>query len=324
MSYQKGSRLKANRASYVFANPATHNGNGEGPPKNGSGPRKRPSSNASSTQRAYTSNGNGQAQSGNGDNSNGQHGTEQRYAKGEFFTGPKAALLNTDLDDLAFRILCLALARGSHWQIHPWQLERQFGRRGRDVVRRALRQLETAGYARLLAVSQGRGRISSGWQIRRSPDAAWPVGNYRRPEHQAAVNSGPKCIIISKKDHKGFSQGSGASGVSQSSGVKTNQRKHGVSKATNHSFSDVPDFPFPESEEEMYQTLDDYSDLLESYDAFADMNRDGDFFNDFSSRGWRYPSGRRVRNWMVAYIRRRWHVLEQMRLAWAGRNGEVA
>jgi hypothetical protein len=62
----------------------------------------------------------------------------------------------------------------------------------------------------------------------------------------------------------------------------------------------------------MYKTLDRYSDLLDRYGVHADPDRDGNFFKDFSSRGWCYPSGRFVPNWLVAYIRRLRHVMGGM------------
>jgi hypothetical protein len=69
----------------------------------------------------------------------------------------------------------------------------------------------------------------------------------------------------------------------------------------------------------MYDTLDQYPDVLERYDVDADPDYDGGFFRDFTSHGWRYPSGRRVRNWIVAYIQRRRHVKDGCERRWRRR-----
>ena len=112
-----------------------------------------------------------------------------------------------------------------------------------------------------------------------------------------AISAGKKNDQVVKNDQSGVS----------SSSANAYEEKRGVANAdanaTNH-FSDVPRLPFPKSARAMYKTLDRYSDLLDRYDTFADPDRDGKFFKDFSSRDWCYPSGRLVDNWLVAYIRR--------------------
>jgi len=102
-----------------------------------------------------------------------------------------------------------------------------------------------------------------------------------------------------------------------SSSANAYEEKRGVAnagaKATNHAlFPDVPRLPFPKSARAMYKTLDRYSDVLDRYDVNADPDRDGNFFKDFSSRDWCYPSGRVVDNWLVAYIKRRQYITERI------------
>lgn len=119
-----------------------------------------------------------QAQSGNGqqtNGSNGQHDSDQdqRYGKGEFFLGPKLALLDTQLGALAFRVLCYGLSKGNQWRFRSWQVKQQFGC-GKVQLQTAMRELREAGYARLLKTGGGyRKACGQFWEIRKSASQPW-------------------------------------------------------------------------------------------------------------------------------------------------------
>jgi hypothetical protein len=107
----------------------------------------------------------GQVQARNG--SNGQHESD-RYAKGEFFVAPKAALFNPAIGDLAFRVLCYALAKGRDW-VAVWKLKEEFGV-GPRAMNTAMKQLEAVGHARLEYQRGHRGTIvGSRYRIFRRP-----------------------------------------------------------------------------------------------------------------------------------------------------------
>jgi hypothetical protein len=59
----------------------------------------------------------------------------------------------------------------------------------------------------------------------------------------------------------------------------------------------------------MYDTLERYSGVLARHGVEDDPDHDGRFFDDFSANDWYYPSGRRVTNWIVAYILRMKHTM---------------
>jgi hypothetical protein len=233
--------------------------------------------------------------------SNGQHvkhaaNGQHRYAEGEFFIAPKAALTDNRLGALAFRVLCYVLSKGSAYQVHPRRLQKQLSA-GRDAIRHALRQLEAVGCAQLVRVSLGKGRISSRWQF--TGDGFSGVGK-----------SGGKRRNLFKKDRVGVS--------SSVDSYESPSKETGGTDAPSLGFEDVPKLPFPENEESMYATLEHYSHVLDRYDVDVSPDYDGDFFRDFTSRGWRYPSGRRVPKgkWMVAYILRRQKIDEKMQETW--------
>lgn len=66
--------------------------------------------------------------------------------------------------------------------------------------------------------------------------------------------------------------------------------------------------PLPESENEMYETLDAHQKILDEFGVWPDPDRDGDFFNDFANRGWLMPNGEPVHNWLALYIARQLHI----------------
>jgi hypothetical protein len=212
-------------------------------------------------------------------------------------------------------VYLLSLPEG--WQVRPRWLREELGLTKYEQ-QKLLNELKQYGYAHLTQERSADDRRAIGkyWLICEFPNQSWlDKANSLTARISDSQKIEPyKNDPSSKNDTKGFSQGSGASGVPRDSGVKTRQRKQGVTKAT-RPFSDVPRLPFPESEEAMYATLEEHADLLDRYDVDIDPDRDGDFFNDFSSRDWRYPSGRRVRHWLAAYILRRRHIMEAMGMA---------
>src|SRR5262245_9756938 len=131
--------LKAKQAAQDFATTQTSNGKREGPPGNGRGRSAKPAK-SRSTDQAASSSAEGQAQSRDGQHDN------KRYAKGEFFVAPRAALVNPAIGDLAFRVLCYALAKGRDW-VCVWYLRNEFGV-GEQAMRTAMGQLVRAGHAR--------------------------------------------------------------------------------------------------------------------------------------------------------------------------------
>jgi hypothetical protein len=93
----------------------------------------------------------------------------ERYAKGEFFIAPKAALPDKRLSDLAFRVLCYALSKGGGWRLCVWQLRQVFGK-GKQAMTNVMKQIEAAGYARLEFRRGRHGRIiGKQWHIIRKP-----------------------------------------------------------------------------------------------------------------------------------------------------------
>jgi hypothetical protein len=69
---------------------------------------------------------------------------------------------------------------------------------------------------------------------------------------------------------------------------------HKSSEST-HSF--VPKIPYPETEEEMYETL-------EAMGIDPNPDYDGGFFDDMQSRDWTLPDGRPVYDWPATYVAR--------------------
>jgi hypothetical protein len=301
MTGKNGSGVQANGAQSQSFAAQTHNGKPEGIPKNESAPCYRGQSN---TLAACTSGNNGSSESETQEQWNIRRGPIiklTRYGDLRFVQVLQDTVRDHRLSLGARGLLVYLLSQPKNWQPLLWRIKQETGLSD-YVLRGYMQELRKYGYARLLNTKDGHR-----WEVCEFPNQVWlkdakaTYQNLQRGKFGREKND-----RISKNDSSGFSHSS---------------KNNGVSDATTHSFLDVPELPFPESEDEMYQTLDDYSDLLESYDVFADIDRDGDFFNDFSSRRWRYPSGRPVRNWIVAYIQRRQHVEEQTRQAWTARRG---
>jgi hypothetical protein len=77
------------------------------------------------------------------------------------------------LGGLARAILCYALSMPENWQIHSWQLKQEFGC-GRLAIRKAMRELQDAGYAQRVLRRDDGEITGSAWLIRESPKLRWP------------------------------------------------------------------------------------------------------------------------------------------------------
>lgn len=92
---------------------------------------------------------------------------------------PFTRILNETLRDyrlggMARAILCYALSRGSNWKLHSWEVALEF-RCGEFAVRSAMKELVSAGYARLDLVRTPTGTVTGrAWLIRESPRLHWP------------------------------------------------------------------------------------------------------------------------------------------------------
>jgi hypothetical protein len=190
------------------------------------------------------------------------------------------------------------VAKGLNWKCHKVRR-----------IRRSLLELKLIEDVR--AIDPRTNKVT-GWFVRLR--LFQPISVQREKPHS------PKSQRVDLSTTNALRSGNGnalraGNGVS-SSPANAYEEKRGVANADAHAtislFSDVPRLPFPKSARAMYKTLDRCSDLLERYDVDVDPDRDGKFFKDFSSRDWCYPSGQLVDNWLVAYIRRRQHIIEKM------------
>jgi len=282
-------RPKAKRARQVFA--GSQSLNGSDPPGNGQGRCVRP---AVSTlprvqQQFYNPDDRKQVRSG-------PIIKIIRYAHPPFVQVLQATVRDNRLSFGARGFLAYLLSLPKDWQPLMWWI-RQETALGVKKLRRYMNELREYGYAHLKQErsADGRQAIGTYWLVCEFPNPAWlKEGNSLRvPKGDCQISAPHKNDPRSKNDPLGPTD-------------------RGSPEATMAVFDDVPRLPFPKSEEAMYLTLEDYSDVLDRYGVDADPDHDGSFFNDFVSRGWHYPSGRRVRNWMVAYIQRRLHIEEGM------------
>ncbi len=104
----------------------------------------------------------------------------QSYRRKKFIRILNETLRDHRLGRMARAILCYALSRPSDWKLHSWEMAQEF-RCGEWVVRKAMKELVSAEYARLILVRTATGRVTGrGWLIRESPELEWPVSNPRK------------------------------------------------------------------------------------------------------------------------------------------------
>jgi len=267
----------------------------------------RPNGNAS----AYNGNNGSQVHNQSGNGSNGQREQWQirrgpiikliRYGNMRFTRVLQDTVRNHRLSFGARGLLAYMLSQPPDWQPLLWQILQEAAKSGYKLSHYELsgwlRELREHGHARDRMTKDGRR-----WEVCEFPNQVWLGNKGKKPSPQfrmMANSADRRTTEYLKKD----------SGVSSATRVAT---ETGAAEAAKHSFSDVPRLPFPKSNKAMYRTLDQYSELLERHDVNADPDRDGNFFKDFSARGWCYPSGRLVSNWLVAYTRRRQHIQAKM------------
>ena len=217
---------------------------------------------------------------------NGADGAQERivkirkYGRRKFTRILNETLCNRQLGIEARGILSHLLSKPFDWKPRVWALAKEFGCNKR-VIRKGLKNLEVEGYARLLKFSGGYGKAcGSLWQIRESPELPWPASKIRRVEIRHVENSNVEKVarIQTNELYKRKSS--------------TNKRDKGAS-ARRASFDFVPKYPYPESEEECYATL-------EARGVETAPDYDGNFFEDMVAHNWTI-NGEPVKDWIKLY-----------------------
>jgi hypothetical protein len=187
-------------------------------------------------------------------------------------------ILNDTLNDerlggLALGILTYALSKPCDWRVHSWQLAKRF-HCGDYAIRMAMKQLRDAGYAQL-RYERAKGRITGRyWQVRESPEVPWPHLNVIFNMKKTATNT-------NQPPHK------------RKSSTKERDKGRRARTRTPTSSSFCRKVPPPESEEEMYATL-------EAMGIRTEPDYDGQFFDQMTASGWTIR-GEPVWDWPAAY-----------------------
>lgn len=203
-------------------------------------------------------------------------------------------ILNEPLNDerlggLALGVLTYALSKPSNWKLHSWQLAKRFHRgRGGHAIGVAMKQLSDAGYARL-RYERVKGRIKRRyWQVRESPELSWPNESKKLHHdfHDEENHDQENCHDYKRKS------------FTNERVVQTKERgKVAIAHRASRSRSDfVPKYPYPESEEEGYATL-------ETEGVEIEPSYDGNFFQDMIDHDWMID-GEPVYDWKATYVAR--------------------
>jgi hypothetical protein len=222
---------------------------------------------------------------------------------------PYTRILNATLRDnrlggLARAILAYALSLPPDWLVRSRHLEKEFGC-GRKAIRAAMKQLVKTGYARLRVARSADGKCAAGstWDIRESPGLPWQ-------RVSKSAKKAENCEAPSVPSTKGDSHPKGTytkepsctnkcTSTKEKEWVANAENPHAAAianqayaLATNSFF--CPKYPYPDSENEMYETLERLG--IEPVPDY-----DGDFFNQMQARDWTDQEGKPIYDWTAFY-----------------------
>jgi hypothetical protein len=204
-----------------------------------------------------------------------------KYGRRGFTRILNETLCNRRLGIEARAILAYLLSKPRDWKPRVWALAKEF-RCGKHVIRKGLKNLAVEGYARMVKSGGGYGKaFGYQWQVRESPELSWLDGSKNSSfEISTTKNFDIEKVarIQTNELHKQKSS--------------TNKRDKGAS-ARRASFDFVPKYPYPESEEECYATL-------EAHGVEIERSYDGNFFEDMVAHNWTI-NGEPVKDWIKLY-----------------------
>ena len=178
---------------------------------------------------------------------------------------------------LSFRargILIMMLTLPPDWKSHATWIEEQ-GTEGREALRTCFRELERFGYLKRTKIRDGRKFAGTHWEWRYEPQAGFSCDGFPSVDKSPTTKKGSdKGNRTQKKEKGGF-----------------------VPKHTFKSLSKAfkPRFPYPNTEDEMY-------DFLDSRGVESTPDYDASFFRDATRWGWKDPrTGDPIYDWVAFY-----------------------
>ena len=191
----------------------------------------------------------------------------------------KAMLQNPKLSWRSKGILAYLLGKPAGWKLRAADI-RKHGKEGERAIWTALREMRACGYSQLSAIRNGN-RISE-WIWKVSDTPIFLLGRNAHLQNEDIQNAHHSKNEFTKKEIK---------------------KKEGKGAASLHR-DFFPAFPYPKSEDELYQTLEAHG-----IDAFPD--HDGDFFDSMTRNGWKIR-GKPVFDWIETYRTRTEKIQDDM------------
>jgi hypothetical protein len=198
-----------------------------------------------------------------------------------FTTFHNEMLQDTRLSFAALGILSMMLSRPWDWKSYVDWLSTQRRERKKEI-QICLKELETHGYLRRERVRGENGKLASMvWHWDGTPSDGFPSDG---------TSSDGVAAPTKDRTNKGWFR---------SAEVREGKKKDKgsfVPKRTVFLKNNVfkPLFPYPQSEEEMVHEIE-----IRGFEPNLDY--DGNFFSDFSGRGWKMPNGDPVYDWFELY-----------------------
>jgi hypothetical protein len=253
----------------VFVEKQSYNGKRGADPPNGKAPSYGRSS-KSTLLRAPAAN-NGDTDQAEAQSRNGQ------YERGGYAKIPNKLIDLQQLGSREFRVICYALSRRADWRLQAWEIRQRFDWKPKST-RLIFSRLKALGLARLIRTPE---RGGSYWQVRAALDTDWPllkVGEFSTRPFRAPREKGR--VIYTKTES-----------VNKTESLRKERVVPHKSSGTTNSFA--PRVRYPDSEEEMYE-------MLEQLGIEPNPDYDGRFFDQMDASGWMIR-GEPVWDWPAAY-----------------------
>lgn len=192
-----------------------------------------------------------------------------------FTTFHNEMLQDTRLSYAALGILTMMLSKPWDWKTYVDWLSTQRRERKKEI-QTCLKELESLGYLRRERMRGEKGKLSTMiWHWEGTPSDGFPSdGSSADGEVPTTKNR------VYKAGDAGCSASDGREGTKKRKGGFVPQHTRSVVKR-------LPKYP---------QTVEEFEELLQTYGLDHDPDHDGNFWEEFTKRGWKMPDGSPVKD----------------------------